>query len=125
MNSSVTVARATSVMSSLCLEIRLSSRSKGPSKLSSRTANAGVASVLDAQPGPPARRERSEWRGGVVMSSLLGQPPDQDALLAVRLEVGQHEREGLADQAAPVDGQPVVAAQPEPRLLEVRGARRR
>ena len=41
MNSSVTVASATSVMSSLCLEIRLSSRSKGPSKLSSRTANAG------------------------------------------------------------------------------------
>ncbi len=40
MNSSVTVDSETSVMSILCLEIRLSRRSKGPSKLSSRTSKA-------------------------------------------------------------------------------------
>ena len=39
MNSSVTCESETSVMSSLCFEIRLSSRSKGPSKLSSRSSN--------------------------------------------------------------------------------------
>ena len=40
MNSSVTRDSDTSVMSSLCLEIRLSSRSKGPSKLSRLTSKA-------------------------------------------------------------------------------------
>ena len=40
MNSSVTCESATSVTSILCLLIRLSSRSKGPSKLSRCTANA-------------------------------------------------------------------------------------
>ncbi len=41
MNSSVTVASATSVMSSWCLEIRPSRRSKGPVKLASRTSKPG------------------------------------------------------------------------------------
>ena len=43
MNSSVTVAMATSVMSSWCLEIRPSRRSNGPVKLASRTSKPGFS----------------------------------------------------------------------------------
>src|SRR5690606_30262284 len=59
MNSSVTCARATSVMSRRCLAISESSRSNGPSKFSSVTANspsgrdpAAVASASDAATAP-------------------------------------------------------------------------
>ncbi|MNI81240.1 hypothetical protein D3C73_1378350 [compost metagenome] len=74
MNSSVTVANATSVISSLCLEMRPSKRSKGPVKLASRTskpalrasevpasgatagtAKAGSASTVGAIDGPTVR----------------------------------------------------------------------
>ena len=46
MNSSVTLDSATSVMSSLCLEINCSNRSKGPSKLSSRSVKGVTVRVV-------------------------------------------------------------------------------
>ena len=65
MNSSVTRDSATSVMSSLCLEIRLSSRSKGPSKLSSRTSKRRL--------GPASRRlARRVDVGTVIPRSAVG-----------------------------------------------------
>src|SRR5680860_1509840 len=54
MKSSVTRARATSVMSSWCLEISPSSRSNGPLKFSSRTSKGtvpGAGAVLTADSG--------------------------------------------------------------------------
>ena len=61
MNSSVTCDSATSVTSSLCLLIRLSSRSKGPSKLSRRTANA---------PARPGRRRRATSSASTARSVI-------------------------------------------------------
>ena len=69
MNSSVTCDSATSVMSSLCLAIRLSSRSNGPSKLSRRTANAlpdssvrASSSTRAVMPGADGSRSRCRRR---------------------------------------------------------------
>src|ERR1700722_20144510 len=59
MNSSVTLDRDTSVMSSLCLEIRPSSRSNGPSKTSRCTSKAPTprgASPASPAPKSPAPR---------------------------------------------------------------------
>ena len=65
MNSSVTCESETSVMSSLCLEIRLSSRSNGPSKLSRRSSNvasnaaSGASSVRGSGHPSLSRRTRA------------------------------------------------------------------
>ena len=112
MNSSVTCDSATSVMSSLCLEIRLSSRSNGPSKLSRCSSKAGAS--LGRGSGTQRRRRSS-----------LAQPAHQGAVLAVGLEVGEHEGDGLADQPAAVDGQAVLAAQRQPGVLDVEQLLRR
>src|SRR5690606_38755130 len=75
MNSSVTWARATSVMSSLCLAMSDSSRSKGPEKFSRVTAN-GV------RPGGVAASAAGCWEGAAAGSGdvtagdeLTGEPP--------------------------------------------------
>ena len=112
MNSSVTLDSATSVMSSLCLAIRLSSRSNGPSKLSRRTSNAGrlVAGLV---------RRRSQLPGSRGGGHSSVSRRTRTLSIAVGVEVGQHQRDRLADQPAAVDGQPVVAAQRQPRVLDV------
>src|SRR4051812_31901337 len=84
MNSSVTRASATSVMSSLCLAIRPSSRSNGPLKLSRWTskpadplgagaagASGGVATG-DELTGELAVRDRAGVRGRVRGDGLGG-----------------------------------------------------
>ncbi len=65
-NSSVTLARATSVMSSLCLLMRPSSRSKGPEKTSRCTSNgADDRRVMTPAGGQLLRRgRRARRRGG-------------------------------------------------------------
>ena len=55
--------------------------------------------------------------------SLVQQSLDQGAVDALGLEVGEHERECLTHQAAAVDGEAVVAAQREPRVLDIEHAR--
>src|SRR3954470_13427348 len=133
MNSSVTWDSATSVTSSLCLLIRLSSRSKGPSKLARRTAKPARAAAsgsasLGASPGASARSViRSCSRDAPPGSSpdappgssLGDQPLHQHAVVTVGLEVGQRDREGLPDESATVDGQPLVTSQREPGVLDV------
>src|SRR6187402_3172702 len=64
MNSSVTCASATSVMSSLCLAIRPSRRSNGPLKLVRWTSNALVPTGALAPVGPEA-----DCSGGTARSS--------------------------------------------------------
>src|SRR4051812_12842606 len=135
MNSSVTFDRAISVTSSLCLPISCSSRSNGPSKLVSLTVKrAGAASeaseaaepapvlLTDAElmPGPPAGSRRELARGGGQEGplSLPAQPPDEDRVVPVLTEVGQQDRDGLADDAATVGGEPVLAAEGQPGALE-------
>ena len=114
MNSSVTVDSATSVMSSLCLEIRLSSRSNGPSKLSRRTANAAAipvsagASAEDSM--TPALTGIRSRRRAVAIRSCLREALHEQAVVTVHVEVGQGHRDGLADQPAAVDGEAVHAA---------------
>src|SRR4051795_5057096 len=104
MNSSVTCDSATSVTSSLCLLIRLSSRSKGPSKFARRTAKpalTGASAPLGASPGASARsviRPCSSWES--LRGSLGDQPLHQHAVVTVGLEVGQRDREGLPDEPA-------------------------
>ena len=112
MNSSVTRDSETSVMSSLCLAIRLSSRSKGPSKLSSRTSK--PASVPTSGPAV-----------SVIQGSLLDEPLDEQAVEAVLLEVGEHDRDRLAHHPAPVDREPVLAPEGQPCRPRGRAARRR
>ena len=55
MNSLVTWERATSVMSSLCLEISASSKSNGPSNTSKCTWKAPDRAALSAPSGSPVR----------------------------------------------------------------------
>src|ERR1700760_5001798 len=67
MNSSVTWDSATSVMSSLCLEIRPSSRSNGPSNTSRCTWNSD-----EAPAGPsPSGRGGSPGPGAAVISAVV------------------------------------------------------
>src|SRR4051794_34458912 len=125
MNSSVTWDSATSVTSSLCLLIRLSSRSKGPSKLARRTAKPARAaasgpSAPGASPGASARSVIRPCSLDAPPGSSLGdQPLHQHAVVTVGLEVGQRDREGLPDEPAAVDGQPLVTSQREPGVLDV------
>src|SRR5215213_2588576 len=122
MNSSVTWCRATSVMSSLCFEIRLSKRSKGPSKLSSRTSNVWPTSEVDPVLGS-VRASGPAGSDAVVTviggASVLDQSVHQHAVMPVLVEVGQHQGDRLAYEPAPVDRQPVVAPQLQAGMLHV------
>src|SRR5690606_24861937 len=106
MKSDVTTDRATSVMSSWCLEISCSSRSNGPSKLPSVTekpasgASAGVGSATDT---------------GV---SVLGESTRELALGAPHLEVGQRAGDRRTHEATAVDLATGERSQLEPRLLD-------
>src|SRR4051795_9474656 len=117
MNSSVTWDSATSVTSSLCLLIRLSSRSKGPSKFSRRTAKLALAAVSSV--APFSRVSSGATARSVMRPSLGGQPLHQHAVVTVGLEVGERHRDGLTDQSSPVDGQALVAPHRESRVLDV------
>jgi hypothetical protein len=55
----------------------------------------------------------------IIPPSSLGQPTDQDALVAVLLEVREHQRHRLAHEAATVDRQPVRAPQHQSRVLDL------
>src|SRR5690606_32728186 len=127
MNSSVTLDNATSVMSSLCLEMSCSSRSNGPSKLSSRTLNPAFAASSESDPVPsssspavliglPARTAAAAARPHPGRS--LGQPPHQLGVLAVQFQVGQRRRDRLADDPATVHRHAVLGSQREPGLLQ-------
>src|SRR5690606_19526627 len=118
MNSSVTFDSATSVMSSLCLAISVSSRSKGPSKLSRRTRNppSGASWAVMGAPGrAPASLFVGSWPPD---GSGLAEPLHQHAGLAVLLEVGEQHRDSLPHDPAAVGGQSVVGAQGQPGLLQ-------
>src|ERR1700692_2482476 len=108
MNSSVTWDSDTSVMSSLCLEISPSSRSNGPSKTSRCTSKA------------PAPRGASSGSAAFVVIILHSSPDvaDHEAFGAPRVQVGQQDRDRLADHAAPVEDDP-DPAQLQPRVLEL------
>src|SRR5580700_10063686 len=120
MNSSVTWDRATSVMSSLCLEISASSRSNGPSNTSRWTwkpvvppvspvvsPSAIVLSVSSRLPVPVGRVQcfPVEARG-------------QHAGLPPCVEVGEQDSDRLPDQAPPVGRHP-EPPQPQPGVLQV------
>src|SRR5262245_45843576 len=130
MNSSVTLDSAISVISSLCLEIRPSSRSKGPSKTSRWTWNpppTGAGSPASA--GSPGSfvimlvpcgscRAHSRSRGYPNRSLPISQPPGHHAVLAGGLKVGEQDCQCLADDPAPVDGD-AVGAQRQPGALQL------
>src|SRR6188768_1728254 len=71
MNSPVTIESETSVMSSSCLPIRVSSRSNGPSKFSSRTENVAF-STAPSTASPPA--ESSALGDGATVDQLSSEP---------------------------------------------------
>src|SRR3712207_6207882 len=115
MNSSVTFDSAISVTSSLCLPMSCSSRSNGPSKLVSLTVKRdGAASGAEASAAAPV--SLSTDAEPMRLSSL--QAPDQDGVLAALVEVGEQDRDGLADDPAAVGGHAVLAAQGQPCGLE-------
>src|SRR4051794_6628199 len=122
MNSSVTSCRATSVMSSLCFEIRLSSRSKGPSKFSSRTSKVWPTSEVDPVVGSARASDQAGPDAVVTVmggASVLDQSVHQHAVMPVLLEVGQHQGDRLAHEPAAVDREPVVAPQLQAGMLHV------
>src|SRR4051795_7383930 len=110
MNSSVTADSAISVTSSLCLPISCSSRSKGPSKLVSRTVNRAGCPTAPLSTGTEPRR-----RAPLL---VLAQPADEHGVLAVHLEVGQQDGDRLADDPAAVGGDAVLPAQGQPGTLQ-------
>src|ERR1700759_1799331 len=86
MNSSVTWDSATSVMSSLCLEIRPSSRSNGPSNTSRCTSKpAGAAGGLSSRPRPSGAG-KSAGRGSALFqpsgSAVVAASADAPAVVA-------------------------------------------
>src|SRR5580693_2269235 len=104
MNSSVTWESATSVMSSLCLEISARSRSNGPSKTSRCTSKppawagrAGAAGGLGRgllrvqADGVPGGGFASGFAGGGFVGA--GDPAGQQAVLAAGVEVGEQHRD--------------------------------
>src|ERR1700734_1124538 len=100
MNSSVTLDSDTSVMSSLCLEIRPSSRSNGPSKTSRCTSKAPV----------PARASSGSACVIIIIIVIHASPDaaDHQAAGVVGIQVGQEDRDRLPHQPPPVkrDAQP-------------------
>src|ERR1700722_4848376 len=105
MNSSVTLDSDTSVMSSLCLEISPSSRSNGPSKMSRCTSKA------------PAPRGAASGSAAFLLLIIHASPDvaDHEAFGAPCFQVGEQDRDRLADQAAPVEDHP-EPTQPQPRV---------
>src|SRR5580693_3438472 len=111
MNSSVTWERATSVISSLCLEIRPSSRSNGPSNTSRCTSNpAGLVPCAAASPGSAVTAPVTPLSAA---SCQVPQPPGQQARLTLGIEIGEQYGDGLADQPATIHSNP-IRAQREP-----------
>src|ERR1700722_678574 len=108
MNSSVTLDSDTSVMSSLCLEIRPSSRSNGPSKMSRCTSKAPV----------PACGSSGSAALVVIIIHASPDVADHEAVAAARVQVGEEDRDRLPHQPTPVedDAEP---AQSQPRVLEL------
>src|SRR6266704_3100966 len=126
MNSSVTLDSATSVMSSLCLEISPSSRSNGPSKTSRCTSKAPEPRGASAA-SPPVRSFAAlsvMWCDAqpVIGDGWLARgqtdAPGQQAVLAAGVQVGQQHGDGLADEPAPVDDH-AEPAQRQARVLKV------
>src|SRR5215469_7156571 len=113
MNSSVTWDSATSVMSSLCLEIRASSRSNGPSNTSRWTWKPGALPLSAVASSPLAGLSVTNVRSRSAIES-----PDQQAVLPPGLQVGEQDGHRLPDQAPPV-GRYTVAAQDQPPALQV------
>src|SRR5271170_1517845 len=112
MNSSVTLESAISVMSSLCFEIRPSSRSKGPSKTSRCTSKPLPARV---SPGslvivvviqylglPPRYNQLAIMDLPSLRQGLLPEPPGHHAPVALGVQVGQQDRERLPDDPATI-----------------------
>lgn len=64
-------------------------------------------------------RERLGVTEGVEHLSDPAQPAEQDAGLALGLEVGEHDSDGLTDDPAAVNRHPEVPAQRQAGLLEV------
>ena len=123
MNSSVTWDSAISVMSSLCLEIRPSSRSNGPSNTSRCTSNpagAGARRGLAAM----ARAVTAPVIAYPPPHARVPQPPGQQARLARRVQVGEQHGQGLPDQPATVHGN-AVRAQGQPGALQIEQLGRR
>src|ERR1700735_5904999 len=104
MNSSVTFDRATSVMSSLCLEISPSSRSNGPSKTSRCTSKA------------PTPRGASSGSAAFVVIIIHASPDvaDHEAFGAPCVQVGEEDRDRLPHPSAPVEDA-ALPAQPQAR----------
>src|SRR5438552_18568317 len=98
-------------MSSLCLEIRASSRSNGPSNTSRWTWKPGALPLSAAASSPLAVLSVTN-----VRSRSAVEPPGQQAVLPPGLQVGEHDGHRLPDQAPPVGRDP-VAAQGQPSAL--------
>src|SRR5215469_4270406 len=100
-------------MSSLCLEIRASSRSNGPSNTSRWTWKPGA---------PPLSAVTSSPLAGLSVTNVRSrsavEPPGQQAVLPPGLQVGEQDGHRFADQASPVGRYP-VAAQDQPSALQV------
>src|SRR5260370_4582410 len=97
MNSSVTWESTTSVMSSLCLEMSASSRSKGPSNTSRWTWKPAVPPVSAAASSPVTVESVTRIR-----SRAQAEPHGQHAVLPPCLQVGEQHGDRLPDQAPPV-----------------------
>src|SRR6185312_8116623 len=119
MNSSVTWDSATSVISSLCLEIRPSSRSNGPSKTARCTSNpAGPLPWGASLPGSAATARLTRLHLPAATSRRIPQSPSQQARLSVRVEIGEQHGNSLTHQPATVCRDPVTA-QRQPGPLEI------
>src|ERR1700761_3955881 len=115
MNSSVTCDSATSVMSSLCLEISASSRSNGPSNTSRCTWNPEVA------PGWPSASEPggSSSPRSAVISAVVATARESAAAVVAAAVAGTAVVAVVAGHAAAVIGRvtAVEAGQPGPPSL--------
>src|SRR5262249_40530719 len=130
MNSSVTWDSATSVMSSLCLEISPSRRSNGPSNTSRWTSKLpaplpcpcsppGAPSTAAITTRPPPRSRRGHKRGPVrAVRGVLAQPAGQQAGVDTGVHVGEQHRDRLAHQPAPVHVD-AAGTQRDPGPLEI------